>query len=466
MHDHITRPQGLRTLVLGYRVVPGEEFDEWWDSHLKAKSSMANRDAEVAASCEKIERDFTLLGATAIEDRLQDGVPEAIAKLAQAGLKIWVLTGDKVETAINIGRSCNLLTAKMRGTNLMVIDIDEALEDADAKAETMAALAECEAYCKGKSEDQKENMAIVVSGKALGFVFPIRKLDKNKREIVPPQEVLDEENALQHRFLGICTSCKAVVCCRMSPKQKSQVVLLVKNNSTAITLAIGDGANDVAMIEAAHVGVGIEGLEGKQAVMSSDYSLGQFRFLLPLLLVHGAWSYRRLSMLILYCFYKNFTITLAMLWFQFYCGFSASIFYDALSGAAYNMIFTSFPVLLAAIFNRDVSKQSCLDYPDLYKSGPKQEHFNLFLLIANLVQGFGHSLVLFFFTISTFKSSTMLDGTDNDMWIQGTAFYTCMVLVANLKIAIRTTTWVMLTHIFIWYGRIICVCVCVCVCVL
>lgn len=146
------------------------------------------------------------------------------------------------------------------------------LSDADAMAETLDALSATEVSL-ARPGLNLENVGIVVSGKALGFIFPRRKLNKKNKEIIPPKHVLDEEARLQMRFLAICTACKAVICCRMSPKQKSQVVRLVKDNlKDKITLAIGDGANDVAMIEAAHVGIGIEGLEGKQAVMASDYS--------------------------------------------------------------------------------------------------------------------------------------------------------------------------------------------------
>jgi phospholipid-transporting ATPase len=359
--------EGLRTLVLGYRVISGEEFDAWMDGHERAKSSLGNREAEITASAALIETDVHLLGATAIEDRLQDGVPETIAKLAAAGMKIWVLTGDKTETAINIGRSCNLLTPRMNGESLLVIDVEDGLEDGPAKALTLEGLKRCADYLRGTTEEDQEHVGIVISGRALGFVFPIRKLDKNKREIIPPPHVLEEEETLQRRFYAICSQCKAVVCCRMSPKQKSQVVKLVRKYTRDITLAIGDGANDVAMIESAHVGVGIEGLEGKQAVMSSDYSIGQFRFLLPLLLIHGAWDYRRLSVLILYSFYKNVTISLTQIWFAVYSGYSGQIYFDAISGSLYNMIFTAFPVLFAAVFNRDYSKRSALRYPELYK---------------------------------------------------------------------------------------------------
>lgn len=137
----------------------------------------------------------------------------------------------------------------MRGDNLIVIDIDESLADADAMAETLEALAAAEAVI-ARTGINLEQVGVVVSGKALGFVFPRRKLNSRNQEVIPPQRVLDEEHRLQLRFLHLCTSVKAVVCCRMSPKQKSQVVRLVKDNmKDKITLAIGDGANDVAMIE-------------------------------------------------------------------------------------------------------------------------------------------------------------------------------------------------------------------------
>ena len=442
--------QGLRTLVCAYKELSIPEFIDWYAQHQRAKTSLENREAEITASAAMIEKDLTLIGATAIEDRLQEGVPSAIAKLAKAGIKIWVLTGDKVETAINIGRSANLLTHKMRGENLIVVDIDESLEDTQAKAETLEALAHANQFLASVPPEDKDNIGIVISGKALGFVFPIRKLDRNKKEIIPPPHVIEEEALLQKKFLGICSQCKAVICCRMSPKQKSQIVTLVRNHTSSITLAIGDGANDVAMIEAAHVGIGIEGLEGKQAVMASDYSIGQFRFLVNLLLIHGAWDYRRLSVLILYSFYKNVTLSMTNMWFAFHSGYSAAIFWDAISGALYNMIFTAFPVLFAAVFNRDISKEGMLKYPQLYKSGPNNEHFNIRLLIGYIGEGCLHSLVLYYFSVFSFDHSTLEDGTDNDQWIASTAMYTAVVILVNFKIALKTTTWIPISHIALW----------------
>lgn len=121
-------------------------------------------------------------------------------------------------------------------------------------------------------------------------------------------------------FLDLCISCKVVICCRVSPMQKAEVVDLVTTNTKSVTLAIGDGANDVAMIQKANVGVGISGAEGLQAACASDYSIAQFRFLKRLLLVHGAWNYSRICKLILYSFYKNVCLYVIELWFAIYSG--------------------------------------------------------------------------------------------------------------------------------------------------
>lgn len=122
------------------------------------------------------------------------------------------------------------------------------------------------------------------------------------------------EKELEYLLYTIATRCKAVICCRVSPLQKALVVKLVKKYSNSILLAIGDGANDVSMIQAAHVGVGISGVEGLQAARSADFAISQFRFLKKLLLVHGLWAYQRLSKMIFYYFYKNVALYLTQFW--------------------------------------------------------------------------------------------------------------------------------------------------------
>ena len=286
-HLEMFAREGLRTLCVAQKEVGEKEYQIWNKEHDLAAAAIIDREDKLEIVSDAIERDLDLIGGTAIEDRLQDGVPDTIALLADAGIKLWVLTGDKVETAINIGFSCNLLSNEM---DLIVFKVQEDSPGA-AEAELDKHLASFN--ISGSDEELKAarknheppgpTHAIVIDGDALKLV-------------------LEEE--LRQKFLLLCKKCKSVLCCRVSPAQKAAVVQMVKNGLDVMTLSIGDGANDVAMIQEADVGVGIAGEEGRQAVMSSDYAIGQFRFLQRLILVHGRWSYRRLAETIANFFYK------------------------------------------------------------------------------------------------------------------------------------------------------------------
>lgn len=277
--------EGLRTLCLAYRIIPAEEYILWQQKYLKASSSTVNREEHIEAVCEEIEKYLILMGGTAIEDRLQDGVPETIAELAKSGIKLWVLTGDKVETAINIGFSCNLLTTDMELIVLKASTRDE------TRTQLLKAL-------ERTSDASDGNFALVMDGTTLKYGL---------------------EHELKDMVLALGMRSKSVLCCRVSPKQKAQVVHMVKRGLNVMTLAIGDGANDVAMIQEANVGIGISGVEGRQAVMSSDYAIAQFRFLRKLLLVHGRWSYLRTAEMIRGFFFKNIVWTFILFWYQIYC---------------------------------------------------------------------------------------------------------------------------------------------------
>jgi len=279
--------EGLRTLCVAERDLSEAFYQEWVRAHDLAAQAIQNREDRLEEVADRIERDLMLIGGTAIEDRLQDGVPDTIALLGRAGIKLWVLTGDKVETAINIGFSCNLLSNEME---LILFDLPEGtIEDAgsllDQHLKTFnltgsdAELTEA----RKNHEPPDPTHALIIDGESLKLVL---------------------SDELRQRFLLLCKQCKSVLCCRVSPAQKAAVVALVKNGLDVMALSIGDGANDVAMIQEADVGVGIAGEEGRQAVMSSDYAIGQFRFLQRLVLVHGRWSYKRLAEMTGNFFYK------------------------------------------------------------------------------------------------------------------------------------------------------------------
>lgn len=268
---------GLRTLCYALKKIPEPQYLDWLTKYQEACISIHDREEAVASISAMMEVDLRLVGATAIEDKLQEGVPECIHRLLSAGIKIWVLTGDKTETAINIGYSCNLLP---KNCTLLIIRGSESPENMTTTSEQVlnaVNVIEC--------SKNKEVFSLVIDGNALLHVL--------------------REQSIQKNFLLLSKKCIAVICCRVSPKQKANVVAMVKKSEKAVTLAIGDGANDVSMIQEAHIGVGIDGEEGMQAAMAADYVISQFRFLTRLLLVEGRWCYIRTASMLTNFFYKN-----------------------------------------------------------------------------------------------------------------------------------------------------------------
>jgi len=242
-----------------------------------------------------------------------------------------------------------------------------------------------------------------------------------------------------------------VICCRVTPLQKALVVQLVKNNLNAVTLAIGDGANDVSMIKAAHIGVGISGQEGMQAVLASDFSFAQFKYLQRLLLVHGRWSYFRMSKFLNYFFYKNFAFTLCQLWYAFYTGFSAQTLYDAWFISFYNVFFTSAPIVFLAVLDQDVSEKSCLKYPRLYVPGQSNQLFNKKIFFLSLFYGTLTSLAIFFLPYGVFQDRISSEGLEtSSVSFFGTVVAAILVVVVNIEISFLTQYWTWINHFFVW----------------
>ncbi|KAK9754365.1 Phospholipid-translocating P-type ATPase C-terminal [Popillia japonica] len=493
--------EGLRTLCLASRDLDEEFFNDWKQRHQQAALSLEDRDEKLDKIYEEIERDMVLLGVTAIEDKLQDGVPQAISNLVLAGMKIWVLTGDKQETAINVGYSCQLLTDEMLDVfivdastydevNQQLLKFRESIKIVntyqprsppsnvtngtvdnqesstgtstpprppapavsvvtfrwDDAIETLNLRASTELEYHGGNADKVEEsgagFAIVINGHSLVHCLH-------------PQ--------MERLFLEVVTQCRSVICCRVTPLQKALVVELIKKHKHAVTLAIGDGANDVSMIKAAHIGVGISGQEGMQAVLASDYSIAQFRFLERLLLVHGRWSYYRMCSFLRYFFNKNFAFTLCHFWYAFFCGFSAQTVFDPMYISVYNLFYTSLPVLAVGIFDQDRSLILCiypfiicfirryLYWPLLYKPG----HYNLFFnkkeFLLSALQGCYVSLVLFFIPLGTYFDAVSPTGHSlSDYMLFCSVVATILVIVNTAQIALDTAYWTVFNHIMVW----------------
>ena len=261
-----------------------------------------------------------------------------------------------------------------------------------------------------------------------------------------------EGGALQHalredqqgHFLDLCASCTGVVCCRVSPIQKASVTSLMKERGGRVTLGVGDGANDVGMIKAAHIGVGISGREGRAAVLASDFSVGQFRFLARLLLVHGRWSAKRNREVVLYAFYKNFAYTMANVWFGFLSAYSAQPIYTTAAIATFNVLWTSLPTVAFACFDQDVVASVALAHPRLYEENRRLCRRGFRARAARwLASASWHSLWCFFVALVALgdPAASTSEGKPWDLWSAGVAAFTSVVVACTLKVAARTNHW-------------------------
>uniref|UniRef100_A0A8C2E6U1 Phospholipid-transporting ATPase n=1 Tax=Cyprinus carpio TaxID=7962 RepID=A0A8C2E6U1_CYPCA len=369
--------EGLRTLCFAYVDLEEGAYQEWLKEYNRISTVLKDRAQKLEECYELIEKNLLLLGATAIEDRLQAGVPETIATLMKANIKIWVLTGDKQETAINIGYSCKLVS---HGMSLVIVNEDSL----DATRATLTA------HCSSLGDSlRKENeLALIIDGQTLKYALSFE---------------------VRQAFLDLALSCKAVICCRVSPLQKSEIVDMVKKHVKAITLAIGDGANDVGMIQTAHVGVGISGNEGMQATNSSDYSIAQ------------------------QCFAHS-------LWFAFVNGFSGQILFERWCIGLYNVIFTALPPFTLGIVDRPCSQQNMLRFPQLYRITQNAEGFNTKVFWGHCINALIHSIILFWFPLKVLEHGNYRKHS---------------LVTVCLKAGMETTAWTRFSHLAVWGSMVL-----------
>jgi len=665
--------EGLRTLVLGLRVLTEEECTEWLVQYKAASVALTDRAQLLTEAALEIETKLHIAGATAIEDKLQTGVPDTIATLEHAGIKLWVLTGDKRETAVEIGYSTHVLTPKMHVTEVgdfgklhvqtqmsmefmslvkkgrlpeyqkaMIKDpapsvrtflasmmyairkccrafgrcilalqallwtvvrwekrakrkrkaiakslaaeelmmrtverrrnvrtraeatIREWLESPEGKSQRVVgandddelsmvsddapdvfkratsarnllgsmtdggrvshvalrevSLAQLTAqqatggapdaplvdedtlsmnsFFPGNKEDLAGNFdkkkrtllerafAIdrqVRKGQLRKHVFPeklaaIEERNKPGRRLSGssrasqtgtsgPRALVIEGAALKHMLgdpeleeilFSVAQTCEAVIACRVSPKQKALLVNLVRNNvsPTPITLAIGDGANDVGMIQEAHVGVGISGKEGKQAVNASDFAIAQFRFLEDLVLIHGRWNFFRLSTVVLFSFYKNAILAGMLVTFSSRTVYSGTPLYDEWLIAMVNFV-AGIPIIMTGLFDRCLSKEYVKSHPEVYKATRDNELITFRTLLRWIIMVFVHLFTLYYMTVPTQAHGGGMtsafvglmrnepddvpgNGEGGDLKSGGTVTYTCMIFLLAYKVLYET----------------------------
>ncbi|CAE6459385.1 unnamed protein product [Rhizoctonia solani] len=406
---------GLRTLCIAYRFLTEEEYLTWAVKYDAAAAATTDRDEVIDKANELIEHDLLILGATALEDKLQEG--------------------DKLQTAIEIGYSCNLLKQDMEVMIISATTADGARTQIEAGLNKIASVIGPpnvnRRFSIGANNSSRQagstGFAVVIDGDTLRFAL---------------------DDSLKPLFLNLGTQCDTVVCCRVSPAQKAQTVKLVKDGKNAMTLSIGDGANDVAMIQEANIGCGLMGLEGSQAAMSADYAFGQFRFLTKLLLVHGRWSYQRVADMHSNFFYKNVIWTFAMFWFCFWNSFDATYLYQYTFILLYNTVFTSLPVIVLGAFDQDINAKASLAFPQLYRRGILGLEYTQTKFWAYMFDGLYQSAVVYFIPYFVWTNPPTLSWTGkgiDSLADFGTTVSVAAIVSANLYVGINTRYWTVLT---------------------
>ncbi|KAF2665435.1 phospholipid-translocating P-type ATPase [Microthyrium microscopicum] len=417
LHIESFAEEGLRTLLLADRYLTLAKYTSWAKVYQDATTSLINRQQRIEAAAESIEQSFQLLGATAIEDKLQKKVPETIEKLRRANIRIWMLTGDKRETAINIAHSAGICKPT---SEIFVLDSEK--DSIPSQLQTVAT-----------DMQSSSHKVLVINGDTLSHI--------------------EQRPHLRAHFYSLIPAVDSVICCRASPSQKAGIVNAIRHQQpNALTLAIGDGANDIAMIQASHVGVGISGKEGLQAARVSDYSIAQFHHLQRLLLVHGRYNYIRTAKFILMTFWKEMLFYLPQALYQRYNGYTGTSLYESWSLTVLNTLFTSLCVIIMGMFEQDLKPETLLAVPELYRYGQKNMGLNIVSYLGWMVGAVVQGLIIWFVAWAGYGRVNV---TDQGIFAIGDLCFTMGILWTNWKLFIIEThykTRVVMISFFITVG--------------
>nr|XP_054100316.1 probable phospholipid-transporting ATPase IIB isoform X8 [Callithrix jacchus] len=396
--------EGLRTLVVAKKSLTEEQYQDFESRYTQAKLSMHDRTLKVAAVIESLEREMELLCLTGVEDQLQADVRPTLEMLRNAGIKVWMLTGDKLETATCVAQSSRLVP-RTQDTHIF-----------------RRVTSRGEAHLELNAFRRKHDCALVISGESLEVCLKY----------------------YEHEFMELACQCPAVVCCRCSPTQKACIVTLLQQHTGRRTCAIGDGGNDVSMIQAADCGIGIEGKEGRQASLAADFSVTQFRHIGRLLMVHGRNSYKRSAALGQFVMHRGLIISTMQAVFSSVFYFASVPLYQGFLMVGYATIYTMFPVF-SLVLDQDVKPEMAMLYPELYKDLTKGRSlsFKTFLIwvLISIYQGG----ILMYGALVLFESE----------FVHVVAIsFTALVLTELLMVAltIRTWHWLMVVAEFLSLG--------------
>jgi len=413
--------EGLRVIVLASKKINLNQFLMWERDYNAAKS----KPILMIRLINELEKDLTLIGSSATEDKLQEEVPETIKTLLSCNIKFWMLTGDNKELSHEIAKSCNLINENFFLVDLCQDDIDESFEEIieqlinEFKIDLSYKKMKIENTQAFIIEKRKKEMAIIIDGNTLDFIFGKEELWK--------------------KFFCLSSVAKSVICCRISPKQKSTLVKKVKSNTDKVVLAIGDGDNDVPMILTADIGVGIIGKEGTHAVSMSDFSLSKFKYLQKLLLIYGRSSYIKISNYLNFYLYKNFILIFTEMWFSFYNGFSAQPYFADWIYILYGDLTSSWPCIVVFLMQIEVNLDIAKRFPFLYESGRKNLYFNIRIISFNLLCALIHGTIIFFLVNESLNF--LSNGGKLDHWDLSIISVSIIMNTVTLKLLLLSEYW-------------------------
>lgn len=387
--------EGLRTLVVGRKRLNATQFQDFAREYEQAQLSMHNRDSAMQKVIgQYLEKDLELMGLTGVEDKLQKDVKSSIELLRNAGVKIWMLTGDKVETA-----KCVAISAKLILRGQSVVEITK-LAHTDVALSLLDQLA------------SQYNSCLLIDGDLLAFYM----------------------KTLHREFFEIAIQLPAVIACRCLPQQKADVALAIKHSTGKRVCCIGDGGNDVSMIQCADVGVGIVGKEGKQASLSADFSIDQFHYLVKLMLWHGRNSYKRSAKLGQFIIHRGLIISVAQAVFSISSKFEPLALYQGWLMVGYSTLYTMAPVFSLTL-DHDIDEKLTKLYPELYKEltvGRSLSYRTFFMwAVISLFQGSVIQLLSQQFqTLDPLKFTAMV-----------LISFTTLILNELIMVALTISTW-------------------------
>ena len=402
--------KGLRTLLIGYKELSYQEFLEFDNKYkyLSEDLDENNTQDKIYKLYDEIENNIILLGTTAIEDKLQYKAGETIKKFINIGIKICMVTGDKLETAKNIAKSCKLINQDMEE---VLVEYNRMIDIYNPENNIQNYLAN---LIKTKFNNNNKKYCLLINGDTLLSIF-------------------ESEEAI-NLFNDLFDKSDSIICSRLDPQQKAKLISIIKSTSKKVCLAIGDGANDVGMITEANIGIAIHGLEGSEAARASDYSINQFYLLQKLLLYHGRESYRKNSFYIIYNFYKNIIFVSPMFFFGFLNFFSGITLYEPFLHQLYNVIYSIFPIFYFSIFDREYESEFLVKNSENYIQGIKDECFNIFIFYKQLIIGFIEGFIILFTAFITFYYNNKEGYTLNNLYSLGNVIFSGIIIIVNLKV--------------------------------